>query len=109
MVFSTSPFEQATVFTPTAGTVTAVSVSPQSSTVSAGGQVQLTAKVTTTGFVNKAVKWSVTKGSEGGATVDQNGLVKIPSGFTPASSAVQITATSIYDNTKTGTASITVA
>ena len=109
MVFSTSPFEQATVYTPTAGTVTAVSVSPQSSTVSAGGQVQLTAKVTTTGFVNKAVKWSVTKGSEGGATVDQNGLVKIPSGFTPASDAIQITATSIYDNTKTGTSSITVA
>ena len=109
-VFSTSPFENATVFTQNVEpTVTEIAVSPQESTVSAGGQVQLSAKVTTTGFANKAVIWSVTKGQDQGVTVTQTGLVTIPKEFSPAEDAIQITATSVFNSTVTGTASITVA
>ena len=108
-VFSTSPFENGIVFTNTTPAVDSVSVEPAESTISAGQSLQLQAVVETTGFANKAVTWSVTKGSEQGVTVSSSGLVSIPKGFTPAEDAIQITATSVYDNTKTGTASITVA
>lgn len=109
-VFSTSPFENCTVFTENVEpTVAEISLSPAESTVSAGGQVQLSAKVTTTGFANKAVIWSVTKGQDQGVTVTQTGLVKIPKEFSPAEQAIEITATSVFNSTVTGTASITVA
>lgn len=108
-VFSTSPFEQCAVFTPDTPAVTEIAISPAESTISAGQQLQLTANVTATGFANKAVTWSVTKGAEQGVTVNSNGLVTIPSTFTPAEDAITITATSVYTPTVTDTASITVA
>ena len=108
-VFSTSPFENAVVFTQTKPAVSTVEVSPNTSTISAGQQLQLTATTDTEGFANKSVIWSVTKGQDNGVTVNQNGLVTIPKEFSPGANAIQITATSVYDSTKTGTASITVA
>lgn len=102
-VFSTSPFENATVFTSDAPAVTAVAVTPATASVTAGLSVQLTANVTTTGFANKAVSWS---SSSTNVTVNSNGLVQVLP--TATAGAVTITATSIYDNTKTGTATITV-
>lgn len=108
-IFSTSPFENAVVFTTGTPAVTEIAISPAESTISAGQTLQLTANVTATGFANKAVTWSVTKGADQGVTVNANGLVTIPADFTPAEDAIQITATSIYTTTVTGTASITVA
>ena len=108
-IFSTSPFENAAVFTTGTPAVTKIAISPAESTISAGQTLQLTANVTATGFANKAVTWSVTKGAEQGVTVNANGLVTIPPDFTPGADAIQITATSIYTTTVTGTASITVA
>lgn len=111
-VFSTSPFENAVVFTPDTPAVTSVVLSPAESTISAGLTVQLTPVVETTGFANKAVTYEVTKA--GGAvtpvTVTNTGLVTIPSDFHSTGEApqVEITATSVYDNTKTGRATITV-
>lgn len=112
-VFSTSPFEQAVVFTTEKPTVNSVTVSPSASSVSAGLTIQLTAVVDTDGFANKAVQWTVEKatGERTKVTVDSNGLVTIPSDFSVvASESGQITirATSIYDSTKYGEASITV-
>lgn len=109
-VLSTSPFENATVFTTVAPSVTSVTVSPQESTVSASlGHAQLSAVVETTGYANKSVVWSVTKGAEQGVKVNQNGYVTFPIDFTPAEDAIQITATSVFDSTKSATASITIA
>ena len=108
-VFSTSPFENACVFTPDTPSVTSVTVTPSTATVEAGQKVQLSATVVATGFANKAVYWSVDSTSEtAGVTVTQEGLVTIPSNMS-ASSTITVTATSIYDSTKTGTATITVA
>lgn len=107
---SSSPFENAVVFVKDTPAVTGVTVSPTQSTVSASiGKAQLSAKVDTTGFANQSVVWSITKGAEQGAKVDQNGLVTFPTTFTPGESAIQVTATSVFDSTKKGTASITVA
>lgn len=108
-IFSTSPFENSAVFTTDTPAVTKIAISPAESTISAGQTLQLTANVTATGFANKAVTWSVTKGADQGVTVNSNGLVTIPADFTPAADAIQITATSVYTTTVTGTASITVA
>lgn len=108
-VFSTSPFENGAVFTSETPSITSVTVSPSTATVSAGQGVQLTATVVTVGFANKAVHWAVDSTSEtGGVTISDNGYLKIPTGYT-ASSTVTVTATSIYDKTVSGTATITTA
>ena len=111
-VYSTSPFEQACVFTSDTPAVKSVSLSPLQSSVSAGLTVQLTPVVETEGFANKAVVYSIEKadGQKTPVTVSSTGLVTIPSDFEKTGVAPQITvrATSVYDNTKYGEASITV-
>ena len=104
---STSPFENAVVFTTSQGGVTSISLSPATATVDLGQSVQLTATVVATGLVNKAVVYS--SADESVATVDSStGLVTVKSDATPADTVV-ITATSVYDSSVTGTATITVA
>lgn len=105
---SSSPFENAICFTVTAQAVSSVTVSPSTATVSKGQSLQLSATVVTTGFANKAVYWSVDADSYAdGVRISDMGELIIPSDATVES--VTVTATSIYDNTKTGTATITVA
>lgn len=105
---SSSPFENAICFTVTAQAVSSVTVSPSTATVSKGQSLQLSATVVTTGFANKAVYWSVDATSYAdGVRISDMGELIIPSDATVES--VTVTATSIYDNTKTGTATITVA
>ncbi|MBQ1769769.1 MAG: Ig-like domain-containing protein [Turicibacter sp.] len=84
-VISTSPFMQAVVFTKdVTPTVSAVDVTPSTATVSAGQKLQLSASVTTAGFANKAVSWSIDSDSESNpakkATINQKGLLNIPAG-----------------------------
>lgn len=113
-VISTSPFKNFIVFTLDTPTINSVTVSPAESSVSAGLSVQLAATVDTTAFANKAVVWSVqeSKGDKekSKVTVDQNGFVTIPKDYDTTGEAPQITirATSVYDNTKYGEATITV-
>lgn len=109
---STSPFENAVVFTAgVAPSVTSVTVAPNESSLSAGLSLQLSATVVTTGFANKAVTWSITKGAEDGkATINENGLLKIASDYVVSGTPpqIEVTATSVYDTTMAGTASVTV-
>ena len=104
-VMSTSPFEPCAVFTLTEPSVTSVSVSPSTATVTAGQTLQLSSEVVTVGFANKAVVYSVESGE--GVTVNQEGLVTIPSNFSGETATIR--ATSIYDSTKYADATITVA
>ena len=107
-VLSTSPFANAVAFTQTAQSVVSVVVSPATASVTKGQSLQLSAVVTTTGFANKAVYWSVDSTSyEDGVRISDGGKLIVPSDATVES--VTVTATSIYDNTKTGTATITIA
>lgn len=101
-VFSTSPFENASVFTDIEGSVTSVTVSPDTATLTTGAELQFTAIVDSTGFVNKAVTWSVD--NEEIATIDNTGKLKALSAGT-----VIVTATSVYDKTITGTATIEIS
>lgn len=109
-VFSTSPFENACLFTSDTPSVTSVSVSPATASVSAGQQIQLTATVAATGGANKAVVWTVTSAEGQSETnpvsVNANGLVTIPSDY--SGDPIVITATSVYDSSVSDTAEITV-
>lgn len=105
---SSSPFENAVVFTKTAQGVTSVTVSPSSATVSQGQDLKLSATVVTTGFANKAVSWSVDSSAVAdGVTIDQDGTLHVPSDAESVS--ITVTATSIYNTSVTGTATILVA
>lgn len=109
MVLSSSPFEQATVFTLTEPGVTSVTVSPTSGTIIQGQSLQMSATVAVTGFANKAVRWSVVDSTTSepvdGVTIDETGLLKVAS--TVANDLeFTVTATSIYDSTVSGTATI---
>lgn len=107
MVFSSSPFENCTVFTSDNISVTSVTVSPSTANVSKGQTLQLSATVETTGFANKSVMWTVDDTSEGdGITINQSGVLKVPS--TATVDTITVTATSIYDKTVSGTATITI-
>ena len=103
--FSCSPFANAIVFTSEQAGVTSVTVSPSTATVVAGGSVSLSATVVTTGFAPQTVTWS--SADETVATVSPDGVVTVLSGAT-TSDTVVITATSTYDDSVSGTATITV-
>ena len=108
-VFSTSPFENAVVFTQDDISVKSVTVSPATATVSKGQELKLSANVETTGFANKAVVYSISSSVDGMdvVTISADGTLKVPS--TAPSGELTVTATSVYDNSVTGTATITVA
>lgn len=103
--FSTSPFAQAVVFVPAVPGITSVTVSPSTATVEAGDVVQLSATVVATNFAPTSVVWS-TESDE--ATVDARGVVTIADDATLAEDIV-ITATSTYDSTVYGTATLSAA
>ena len=100
-IYSTSPFENATIFTDVKGEISTVTVSPDTATISQYSTLKLTANIENTGIVNKAVTWSVD--NEEIATISQDGTLS-PKG----TGEIIVTATSIYDNTKTGSATITI-
>lgn len=88
-VFSTSPFENAVVFTSDTPAVSSVSVSPESATIYKGQKLQLSATVSTTGFANKSVLWSIDASSESkGASINQAGVLSVPSSY-PTVAGVQ--------------------
>lgn len=102
--FSVSPFANNALFIPGTPTVTSVTVSPATATVKAGQSLSLSAVVQTEYFAPQAVNWT---SSTEGVTVNKGGLVTVGADV-EAGTEVTITATSTYDNTKTGSCTITV-
>lgn len=100
--FSVSPFANNALFIPGKPAVTSVTITPANSTVSAGQSVQLNTNVETTNFAPKSVTWTVDSKY---ATVDQSGKVTVLS-TAPASTQITVTATSTYDTTKKGKATV---
>ncbi|MEE0137747.1 Ig-like domain-containing protein [Fusobacterium ulcerans] len=106
---STSPFKQAVVFTLDSIGVTSVAISPSTASVFAGQDIDLKATVTTTGFANKGVVWSVDSTSAAaGVTINQYGKLHIPS-TVEANSEITVTAKAVYNQSVYNTATITVA
>lgn len=101
--FSVSPFANNALFIPGTPTITSITVAPNSVNASAGQSVQFTATVTTTNFAPKSVVWSTNSDK---AIVDDSGKVTLLEG---ATGSITVTATSTFDDSKTGTATITVS
>ena len=102
--FSVSPFANNALFIPGTPSVTSVTVSPNTATVKAGNSITLSAIVQTENFAPQSVNW--TSNTEN-VTVSKGGLVEVGSNV-EAGTSVTVTATSTYDNIKTGTCAITV-
>lgn len=101
--FSTSPFANAEIFVPGTPSITSVTVSPATATVNKGNMLQLNAVVVAESFAPKSVVWSVNSDL---STISQTGLLTV--GAEETSETLTVTATSTFDGTKTGTATITV-
>lgn len=105
--FSVSPFANAAVFVPGTPAVNSVTVTPATATVYVGQSILLTVEVATVNFASKAVNWTVDADAEAaGVTVDIYGNVSVPEDATVA--RVTVTATSVFDDSVSGTATITV-
>lgn len=104
--FSASPFAQAVLFNTQTSAVTAVTVSTNVTTAVPGAQVQATATVSGTGFVSSRVDWTVGGNVSPATTINAQGILTIAKNETATSLTVK--ATSIDDNTKSGTASVAV-
>ena len=101
--FSMSPFANALVFVPAVPRVTSVTVSPTAITCKKGQSVQLSVSVETENYAPKTVNW---KSDTDGVTVDINGHVTVATSV--AAKTAKITATSTYDNTKSGECTVTI-
>lgn len=105
MTFSISPFSQAVAYTSQAWSVTGVTVSPTTASVDKGQDVMLTATVAGTGIINQNVTWSIAGNASSGTYVN-GGKVHVAADETAAT--LTVTATSVGDPTKAGSATITV-
>lgn len=104
--FSTSAFANAVLFTTATSTITAVTVTPSTATMTKGSNQKLTAAVTGTNFVSQNVSWSIV-GTVTDSSVDANGVVTV--GADETATTFSVKATSQQDNTKSGSATITVS
>lgn len=105
-LFGVSPFSDAVVFVPGLPEIRSVSVSPSTATVAKGTTVLFSANVATDNFASKAVKWESSDATK--CAIDPLGIVYV-SPSAEAGDEITITATSVYDDTKAATATITVA
>nr|DAO26663.1 MAG TPA: Head protein [Caudoviricetes sp.] len=101
--FSSSPFANAEVFVPGTPSVTSVTVSPATATVTKGAILALSADVAVENFAPKGVTWTVNSEL---SSITQEGVLTVGANETAAS--LTVTATSDFDKTKSGTATITV-
>lgn len=101
--FSMSPFANALVFVPAVPSVTSVTVAPTAITCKKGQSVQLSVNVVTKNYAPKTVNWT---SNTDGVTVDINGHVTVAASVTATTAT--ITATSTFDNTKSGTCTVTI-
>lgn len=104
--FSASPYKTAIAIATGDQSVVSVTVTPATATVAKGQTLQLTSAVVGTGFVNKNVVWTITGNVSASTTITPAGLLKI--GTDETATTITVTATSVYDDTKTGTSTITV-
>lgn len=104
--FSTSAFANAVVFVPGEQSVTSVTVSPATATVNAGNGVKFTANVETENFAPTSVIWSLRDAPEG-ISIDGNGNFTVAPTIT-GDREVMVLATSTFDSSKYGTATVTV-
>lgn len=104
-IMAVCPYANAVAFVTTAPTITGVTVSPDATTVNKGTTIQMKATVTGTGLFPQGVTWAISGNSDSATTITRDGVLTIGSAEV---GPVTVTATSIYNTEKNGTATITV-
>ena len=104
--FSVSPFSNNALFVAGTPAVKAVTVTPSEATVSVGGQLQMNVTVDTDNYAPQSVIWSIAP-EDAKASISSTGMLKINSDATAGT--ITVKATSTFDSTKVGEATITVA
>lgn len=102
-IMSMSPFANAVVFVPETPSVTSVTVTPGKATVAPGSTLQLSVNVEVENFAPQTVSW---QSDNENVNVSQAGFVQVGAG---AIGTARITATSLYDSSKSGTATLTIS
>jgi hypothetical protein len=102
--YSVSPFACNSIFIPATPSVTSVTISPAVLTVSKGYDSHFTATVVTANFASQAVEWTIDSEL---STIDDAGNLHVSEDEVAVS--ITVTATSVFDGTKLGTATVTVA
>ena len=112
MVYSLSPFANAVAFGAATPTVTALTVTPTTATVKAGGTVQITTSVTGTGDPTSKCTFALAGNTDPETAVNTMGKVILGSKETGSlgnsKNQITVTATSVQDKSKTATCTITV-
>jgi hypothetical protein len=93
--------------TPPATGVTAVNVTPGTVSVEKGATQQFNATVTVVGGANQSVNWTIIGANNAGTTINSSGLLS--TAFTETATTIKVRATSVFDNTKFGEATVTVS
>lgn len=112
--FSYSPFANAVVFVSGQPSVTAITLSPDTASVTAGQKLLITANVTASNFASKAVIWSIESVvdsesapiTDADVSIDAFGNLFV--GNLASGSVITVKATSKYNPEVTATATITV-
>jgi hypothetical protein len=99
LIFAACPYP------PDDSSVSGVTVSPSTASVDKGGTLAFTAMVVGRGFPARTVIWSLDRGVEGTAIDSAGGLTVAPE---ETAGILTVRATSTYDTSKSGTATVTV-
>ncbi|MDR1667154.1 MAG: cadherin-like beta sandwich domain-containing protein [Bacteroidales bacterium] len=94
------------VTAPLSPEIIAVTVTPASVNLEKSETKQFTANVVAIGGASEAVSWSVSGNSSTGTTINASGLLRL--GDNETATILTVTATSVFDATKTGSATVTV-
>lgn len=105
--FSTSPFANAVIFTDETPAVSAVAVTPSALTMGKGTSTQFAATVTNTGFASTGVTWSISGQQSTNTRIDGQGRLYIAQDET--ATTITVTAASVFDTSKSNTATVTVS
>ena len=105
--FAISPFSNAVVILPSAGTVTSVTVTPATATRPKSSRTMFSAAVVADVGVSQAVKWEAESNDTTDFSIDQNGILTIGSTVTD-DDEITVTATSLADGTVSDSATVTI-
>lgn len=105
-IVSVSPYAPAVTFTSETSAASSVTVTPTTGNTVKGGNFNVSANVSGTGFFDRTVTWSITGAAKAGTTVDAAGNVHIASDET--AQTITVTATSNADPTKSASCTVTI-
>ena len=106
-IFSISPFAPAVTFSVKELTRLSISVTPAAANTVKGGNVNLQAVVTGTGFIDHSVTWSLSGANSTGTVITAAGNLHVAADET--AKTITVTATSNENPSKSGSSTITIS